>query len=81
MTGVSVSITKKYRPQIWVAWAIYMIGMGVYTTIRADTRLAETIGIPILTGVGAGMLYRTSRSSNAQLYALSNGGLTEHLFC
>ncbi|CDO74565.1 hypothetical protein BN946_scf184771.g1 [Trametes cinnabarina] len=60
VTGVSVSITKIYRPQIWVAWGVYMVGMGIYTTFRADTGLAETIGIPILTGVGAGMLYPTT---------------------
>ncbi|KAI0694301.1 Mfs1.2 [Cerioporus squamosus] len=58
--GVSVAITKKYRPQIWIAWTIFMVGMGIYTTVRADTGLAETIGIPILTAVGAGMLYPVS---------------------
>ena len=33
--------------------------MGIYTTFTADTPLSETIGIPILTGVGAGALYGT----------------------
>ncbi len=60
--GVSVSIYKVYRPQLWVAWVIYIVGMGVYTTFRSDTKLSVTIGIPILTGVGAGALYGTSSS-------------------
>ncbi len=41
-----------------------MVGMGIYTTIGADSGLAETIGIPILTGVGAGMLYGMRPSSS-----------------
>ncbi|CDO69089.1 hypothetical protein BN946_scf184992.g38 [Trametes cinnabarina] len=75
-TGVSVSITKVYRPQIWVAWVIYIVGMGVYTTMRADTRLAETIGIPILTGVGAGMLYLSRLLTYFNLSGL-NGRLSQ----
>ena len=59
VAGVSVSVLKVYRPQLWIAWSVYIAGMGAYTTFRFDTPLAITLGTPIVTGVGAGALYGT----------------------
>ncbi|KAI0722370.1 Mfs1.2 [Cerioporus squamosus] len=55
--GVSVSILKVYRPQLWLAWAFYIVGTGVFTTIRADSALSQGIGWPVLMGAGSGILY------------------------
>ena len=56
VAGVSVSVLKAYRPQLWLAWGFYMIGTGVFTTVRADSPLSESIGWPVLMGAGSGIL-------------------------
>lgn len=57
VAGVSVSVLKVYRPQLWAAWVFYIIGTGVFMTMRADTALSQGIGWPILMGAGSGILY------------------------
>jgi hypothetical protein len=52
--GVSVKILKRYRPQIWVAWALQIIGGGLMTTVTADTPSAHIVGFCVLYGAGAG---------------------------
>lgn len=59
--GVSVSILKVYRPQLWLAWVFYIVGTGVFTTIRADSTLSQGIGWPVLMGAGSGILYGACR--------------------
>ncbi|TFK84795.1 Mfs1.2 [Polyporus arcularius HHB13444] len=55
--GVSVSVLKVYRPQLWIAWSIWMIGMGFFSRVGADSSMAQAIGWPILMGAGAGILF------------------------
>ncbi|KAH9847856.1 Mfs1.2 [Lenzites betulinus] len=56
-SSVSVTVFKAYRPQHYLGWAIFMIGMGVFTTLDADAPRAHAIGMPVLLGAGAGILF------------------------
>ncbi|THH02025.1 hypothetical protein EW026_g762 [Hermanssonia centrifuga] len=56
VSGVSIAITKLYRPQLWVGWVLLTVAIGVLSTIQADTPIAQVIGLPILIGVGCGIL-------------------------
>jgi len=57
LAGISVSITKKYRPQHWVAWVLALAGAGSFISFHADTNLAQVIGLTTLGAAGAGMLF------------------------
>ncbi|KAI0345553.1 Mfs1.2 [Trametopsis cervina] len=56
LTGVSIALFKAYRPQLWLGWAMYMIGMGALTQLDANANEGMLIGLPVLIGVGVGTL-------------------------
>ncbi|KAI3614790.1 mfs multidrug transporter [Moniliophthora roreri] len=58
-SGVSVTATKQYRPQIWFAWVLYLIGVGVLSRIDSSTSLSEGVGILVLPGAALGILSAT----------------------
>ena len=60
ISGVSVTALKVYRPQLWLGWVLFIIGMGCFTTVGADSPLAQGVGWPVLMGAGAGILYGAS---------------------
>ncbi|KIM92156.1 hypothetical protein PILCRDRAFT_260 [Piloderma croceum F 1598] len=55
--GISVKILKRYHPQLWIAWALQIIGSGLSTTLNVDTSTAATVGFCLLYGAGAGIIY------------------------
>ena len=55
--GVSVTITQRYRPQIWFAWVIYVSGAGALIVVHADTSVAMVVGAQILLAIGSGIIY------------------------
>lgn len=57
LTGITVAVSKAYRVQLWVAWACFMISLGVMTTVHADTPLPNTLGFSALVGVASGIVY------------------------
>lgn len=57
VAAISVTITKSYRPQLWLGWAILIIGMGLMSTIEVNTAPPTVIGFTILVGIGAGMIF------------------------
>ncbi|KAI0709725.1 Mfs1.2 [Earliella scabrosa] len=57
ISGVSVTALKVYRPQLWLGWVLFIVGMGCFTTVDADSPLAQGVGWPVLMGAGAGILY------------------------
>ena len=57
LTGISVSVTKSYRVQLWIGWAVLTLAMGVFTTIRFETPISHPIGLSVLVHGSAGMLY------------------------
>ena len=52
--GLSIAVTKRYRPQIWFGWAILMAGFGLMSKILATDSLAKSIGYFVILGFGAG---------------------------
>ncbi|KAL1937275.1 hypothetical protein VTO73DRAFT_13884 [Trametes versicolor] len=57
IAGVSVAKSRRYRPQLWTAWALVMVGVGLMSTVTEDTARAASIGFQIIIGVGVGILY------------------------
>ncbi|KAH8102918.1 Mfs1.2 [Cristinia sonorae] len=57
VAGVSVTKFQCYRPQLWLAWCLFMAGMGSFTIIRADSPIALSIGLCVLVSVGTGILF------------------------
>ncbi len=57
VAGVSVTITKAYRPQLWIGWSVVVICLGVLTITQADTALSQVMGVSTLLGIGAGIIY------------------------
>jgi len=58
--GVSVKIWKCYRPQIWIAWVLQIVGTALMTTVKSDTSNSMTVGFCVLYGAGAGINYAVS---------------------
>ncbi|KAH8102976.1 Mfs1.2 [Cristinia sonorae] len=58
--GVSVAVLQRYRPQIWISWCLFIIGMGCFTVVHADTPKAVIIGLSAPLSVGAGFVYATT---------------------
>ncbi|TFY81266.1 hypothetical protein EWM64_g2741 [Hericium alpestre] len=54
--GLTIAKSGRYRPQIWFAWVLIMIGSGLLTTVNADTSRARVIGFEIVAGAGLGIL-------------------------
>lgn len=54
VTGVTIAISRQYRPQLWLAWAMILVGTGLLSTMAYDTSRARAIGFQILTGAFLG---------------------------
>ncbi|KAJ7589103.1 Mfs1.2 [Mycena floridula] len=61
VSGVSVSVTKRYRPQAWFAWIIFLIGFGTFSTLKADTHVSHALGFSTLLSAAAGILAGTPK--------------------
>nr|AAF01426.1 Mfs1.1 [Coprinopsis cinerea] len=57
LAGVSVTVLKIYRPQLWIGWVLLTAGMGIMGLLRANTPLAQGIGFSVIIASGAGMIF------------------------
>ncbi|KAI0317274.1 iron permease [Amylostereum chailletii] len=57
LTGLSISFAKRYRPQIWLGWAVVLVGFGLLSSLGADASRAQSIGYPAVAGVGIGLVW------------------------
>jgi hypothetical protein len=55
--GIAVKKTGKYLNATYVGWMLTVIGAGLFTTLRADSSLAKSIGFQLVIGGGLGTLY------------------------
>jgi hypothetical protein len=56
LSGLSIAKTKQYRPQLWLAWVLIIIEMGLLSTLNADSSRASAIGFQVIGGCGMGIL-------------------------
>ena len=56
LAGFTTAASKRYRPQLWLSWALVLIGLGLLSTVTADTSRAKSIGYQIIAGAGIGIL-------------------------
>ena len=57
IAGASVAITKRYRPQLWLAWCLMMIGLGLMSQITESTSRGASIGYQVPIGIGVGIVF------------------------
>lgn len=64
LVGLSVKATGRYRPQMWAAWVVVLIAMGLLSALTTDsasdtmgTGIAASVGYLVLLGLGTGYVY------------------------
>lgn len=60
VAGLSVALTQRYRPQLWASWVFVIVGMGLLSTLGADSARGKSIGFQILTSAGLGAMSATT---------------------
>lgn len=55
--SISVPILKRYRPQIYVGWALTTIGVGLISTLTEDSSKGKSVGFQIIAGLGIGTVW------------------------
>lgn len=56
VAGATAAGMNKYRPQNVISWVFVIIGMGLQSTLHADSATRNWAGFQIVTGIGFGML-------------------------
>lgn len=57
LAGLSVKATGRYRPQMWVAWVIVLVAMGLLSAPTTNTLgmgIGTSVGYLVLLGFGTG---------------------------
>lgn len=57
LTGATIAATKRYRPVLWLGWAVYIAAMGAMTTLQADSSLARAVAFTALISAASGLVY------------------------
>lgn len=57
LTGASVQIFNKYRPQNYLGWVIMIIGFGLLTLLDENSSRGAYIGLQVLLAVGLGIIW------------------------
>ncbi|KAF7362515.1 Iron permease [Mycena venus] len=60
VAGILIQKTNSYRIPIWVGWFCMIIGVGLLSTLDADTPRGKPIGYSIISGCGIGILFVAS---------------------
>ncbi|OJD15162.1 hypothetical protein AJ78_04557 [Emergomyces pasteurianus Ep9510] len=53
-SGLLVHWTGRYRECILLGWAIWAVGLGLFSTLDQSSGLAKQIGYGVMTGIGVG---------------------------
>ena len=54
LSGLLIKWTGRFRECILFGWAVWSIGLGLYSTLDEHSSVAKQVGYAILTGVGVG---------------------------
>lgn len=60
ISGIVVTLTKRYRAQLWLGWVICIVGLVLLGSTHANTPLAKVVGYEVFTGVGFGIVFATT---------------------
>ncbi|KZV92252.1 Mfs1.1 [Exidia glandulosa HHB12029] len=60
LSGISVKVLKKYRPQLTAGWVLLLVGLGLYTTLDEKSSIGAIVGRELLFGSGLGFLTATT---------------------
>ncbi|KAJ7507866.1 major facilitator superfamily domain-containing protein [Mycena galericulata] len=60
ISGIVITLTKRYRVQLWLGWAISIVGLVLLGTTHSDTSLRTFIGYEILVGAGFGIIFSST---------------------
>ncbi|ETW86054.1 MFS amino acid permease [Heterobasidion irregulare TC 32-1] len=58
-SGQVVTRTGSYRPIMWFAWAVMVLGWGLMTQLDDTSSTAEKVLYPFVTSLGIGCLFQT----------------------
>ncbi|KAG6833709.1 hypothetical protein H0H87_002907 [Tephrocybe sp. NHM501043] len=59
LSGMIVSRTGQYRPTLWIAYAVFAIGMGLMIMLDSTSSQAEKVVFPLIAALGLGCLFQT----------------------
>ena len=54
--GITVQVTKKYRPANIVGWILSIVGFGVLSLLKADDSVGKWVGYQLLAAMGIGFI-------------------------
>jgi hypothetical protein len=57
ITGASVQIFNRYRPQNYLGWMLMTIGFGLLSTLNENSTTTQYIGFQVILGTGLGMIW------------------------
>ncbi|KAG6918133.1 hypothetical protein DXG01_016322 [Tephrocybe rancida] len=57
--GIIVTRTGQYRPTLWIAYALFAIGMGLMIMLDGSSSQAEKVIFPLIAALGLGSLFQT----------------------
>lgn len=57
LTGLSVELLGRYRPQNYIGWAIIVLGFGIISTLDLESSRARYIGSQVPLGIGLGIVW------------------------
>ncbi|KAJ7595119.1 major facilitator superfamily domain-containing protein [Mycena floridula] len=58
MSGLAVSIIKRYRFILWLGWAISILGYGLMITLDSHSNSGKKVLLPIVASFGLGSLFQ-----------------------
>jgi hypothetical protein len=60
VAAISVKKTKTYRPQLWLAWILLIVGNGLMTTVRDDSPIGNIMAFSSIASIGIGIVVTTA---------------------
>ncbi|KAL0254266.1 hypothetical protein SLS55_009740 [Diplodia seriata] len=60
LTGLLVSATGRYREAILAGWALWAVGLGLFSTLDDYSGVGKQVGYAVLTGAGVGATLQPS---------------------
>ncbi|KAL0580346.1 hypothetical protein V5O48_001683 [Marasmius crinis-equi] len=56
VSGISVALTKRYRPQLWVGWVLFVVGFGLMIQLTDKSTYADAVGRVVIPMIGIGII-------------------------